>query len=56
MDLRAGAASIDITPPAGVLLDGYGGRTKPSEAVHDPLFARVLLLDYVDQGAAVIVG
>ena len=39
----AGAASVDITPPVGVLLDGYGARTKSSEGVHDPLFARVLV-------------
>jgi hypothetical protein len=56
MNLRAGASAIDITPPVGVLLDGYGARTKPSEGVHDPLFARALVLDYEDGGAAAIVG
>ena len=52
----AGAASVDITPRVGVLLDGYGARTKPSEGVHDPLFARALVVDYGPEGAATIVG
>jgi hypothetical protein len=44
--LRAGAASADITPPPGGMMDGYGNRLTPSQGVHDPLFARVLVLDY----------
>jgi neutral ceramidase len=43
--LRAGAASADITPPPGGMMDGYGSRLTPSQGVHDPLFARVLVLD-----------
>ncbi len=43
--LKAGAAAIDITPPVGVALDGYGGRTDVSLGVHDPLYARCLFLD-----------
>ena len=50
--LRAGAASADITPPAGVMMDGYGGRFEPSQGVHDPLFARALVLDYDDTSSA----
>lgn len=53
--LRAGAASADITPPAGGMLDGYGNRAQPSQGVHDPLFARALALDYGDGGATAIV-
>jgi hypothetical protein len=45
MTLRAGAATVDITPPVGVMMDGYGARIQPSRAIHDPLFARVLVLD-----------
>jgi hypothetical protein len=37
------------------MLDGYGNRLQPSTAVHDPLFARALVLDYPDQGATAIV-
>ncbi len=55
-DLRAGAATVDITPPVGGLMDGYGGRLVPSRGVHDPLFARALVLDYGDQGSCAIVG
>jgi neutral ceramidase len=46
--LRAGAASTDITPPPGGMMDGYGNRLTPSQGVHDPLFARALVLDYGD--------
>jgi len=43
--MQIGAASIDITPPVGTALDGYGGRTDVSLGVHDPLYARALYLD-----------
>ncbi|MFP3937418.1 MAG: neutral/alkaline non-lysosomal ceramidase N-terminal domain-containing protein [Phycisphaerae bacterium] len=41
--LRAGAAKLDITPPVGVPLAGYGGR-KPKESVgvRDRIFARAV--------------
>jgi hypothetical protein len=61
-NLRAAAANADITPPPGGMMDGYGNRLTPSEGVHDPLFARVLVLDYSAHpeapkgGAAVILG
>lgn len=29
-------------------MDGYGARREPSQGVHDPLFARALVLDYGD--------
>src|SRR6266540_499768 len=53
--LRAGSASADVTPPVGVRMDGYGGRFSPSEGVHDPLFARALVLDYGNESAAIVV-
>ncbi|MBI5947836.1 MAG: neutral/alkaline non-lysosomal ceramidase N-terminal domain-containing protein [Chloroflexi bacterium] len=43
--MRAGASALDITPPVGTALDGYGGRTDVSLGVHDPLSARCLYLD-----------
>jgi hypothetical protein len=49
--MRIGAAAIDITPPVGTALDGYGGRTDVSLGVHDPLYARAL---YLDDGATQI--
>jgi hypothetical protein len=49
--MRIGAAAIDITPPVGTALDGYGGRTDVSLGVHDPLYARAI---YFDDGATQI--
>jgi neutral ceramidase len=43
--LCAGAAPADITPAAGVLLDGYLMRQGPVKGAHDPLLARALVLD-----------
>jgi neutral ceramidase len=40
--VRVGAARIDITPPAGVELSGFGARVQPSTGVHDPLTAKAL--------------
>lgn len=53
--MRIGAATIDITPPVGTPLDGYGGRTDVSLAVHDPLYARALYLDDDETQVALIV-
>ena len=50
--LRAGAAVADITPPAGGLMDGYGGRFEGSKGVHDPLMARVVVLEQGGDGAS----
>jgi neutral ceramidase len=52
--LRAGVASADITPAVGGMMDGYGGRLTPSQGVHDPLSARVLVLDYGDAACAIV--
>lgn len=43
--LLAGAAKIDITPPVGVDLCGFGGREGHSVGIHDPLMAGALYLD-----------
>lgn len=43
--LKAGLSAVDITPPVGVRQSGYAGRTLPSLGVHDPLWARALVLD-----------
>jgi len=34
--LKGGTAKVDITPPIGVWLSGYGSRNKPSEDILDP--------------------
>jgi neutral ceramidase len=44
---KAGAAKIDITPQVGCWLEGIP-RAEPSNAIHDPLYARALALEYSD--------
>ncbi len=53
--MRAGAAIVDITPPVGTPLDGYGGRTDVSLGIHDPLYARCLYLDDGETAVALVV-
>ncbi len=43
--LKAGAVRVDITPPVGVWLSGYGHRKKPSDAVEDRLYSKALVLN-----------
>ncbi|MDE2850737.1 MAG: neutral/alkaline non-lysosomal ceramidase N-terminal domain-containing protein [Acidobacteriota bacterium] len=53
--LRAGAAAVEITPPAGSLLYGYGARgTNRSTGVHDPLYARALVLEAAGETVALV--
>ena len=42
--VKSGVVGIDITPPVGYWMGGYGARTGPSEMVHDPLGLRILTL------------
>ncbi|MBS7649027.1 MAG: neutral/alkaline non-lysosomal ceramidase N-terminal domain-containing protein [Candidatus Bathyarchaeia archaeon] len=42
--LEAGASRVRITPPIGVPMDGYASRDKPSQGIHDHLYARCLTL------------
>lgn len=44
-ELKGGTSKVDITPPIGVWLSGYGSRDKPSEGILDPLYAKALVLD-----------
>jgi hypothetical protein len=45
-ELRVGVASTDITPPIGSRMYGYSARgTNVSTGVHDPLFAKAIVLD-----------
>jgi len=44
-EFRAASAKADITPSESVDLWGYSDRSGPSIGTHDPLFAKVLLLD-----------
>lgn len=42
---RVGAAIVDITPPAGLPMAGFGARTLPAQGAHDRLTARALVID-----------
>jgi hypothetical protein len=44
---KAGAAKTDITPNVGCWLEGIP-RAQPSNAIHDPLHARALMIEYSD--------
>jgi len=52
--VRAGMASCDITPPAGVHMAGYPDRVGVSEGVHDPLWARTLVCDAGTHGLILV--
>ena len=55
-ELRAGAATVDITPPIGYPLWGYAARRDaPSKAVRDRLQARALVL-HADSASLALVG
>jgi len=43
--LKAGVAKVDITPPPGVRMWGYGNRKGPSTGTLDPLYARILVIE-----------
>ena len=43
--LKGGCAKVNITPPVGVWLSGYGRRDKPSDGVVDELYVKALVLD-----------
>ena len=45
-EFLAGTAKVDITPPVGGLMYGYGARgANVSTGVHDPLYAKAIVLD-----------
>ncbi len=52
-DFRAGAASVDITPAVGTPMAGYYGE-RLSQGVHDPLFAKAVVLESGGKKAALV--
>ncbi len=52
--LRAGTAEVEITAPVGYPMAGYGARKDVSTGVHDPLFARVLVLKTEQTSVALV--
>ena len=54
-ELRAGSATVDITPPAGFAMWGYAARKdQPSLGIRDPLRARALVLAAGDKRLALV--
>lgn len=51
--MRAGVAKVDITPPVGTYMCGAWTKTR-SVAVHDPLYAKVLVMESGDKKVAII--
>ncbi len=51
--LRVGAASVDITPPVGTPMAGYYAE-RLSKGVHDPLFAKAIVLEVGGKKAALV--
>ena len=52
---RAGAATADITPAEGVLLDGPISKNGPVTGIHDRLHARALVLDDGDTRLGIVI-
>jgi len=52
--LKAGASTVDITPPLGYPMWGYSDRAGVSQRVHDPLLAKALVLGDGKQKLAIV--
>ena len=52
--LKGGCAKVNITPPVGCWLSGYGSRDKPSDGIVDELYAKGLVLDDGNDTIAII--
>ena len=53
--LKAGTMTVDITPPIGLAMAGYGGRDRPAEGVLEPLYAYAIALEQGDEACALVV-
>ncbi len=54
--IPVGAAKVDITPDAPILLSGYLARgTEPSKGVQSPIRAEALAIGGDEEGAALLV-
>lgn len=54
MELRTGSAKVNITPPLSIPYLGYVPRQARFRGIHDPLFARALVLDNDSTRLAII--
>lgn len=53
---RIGARIVDITPPDGLAMAGFGARTLPAQGTHDRLTARALVVDETAIVVADVIG
>lgn len=51
---KCGRAVVDITPPVGLYLTGFGGRAGPAKGVHDKLYARAVVLSDNENEFAIV--
>ena len=42
---KASAAQVDLNPPVGSWMTGFGARITPTTGIHDPIMAHAVLLD-----------
>lgn len=54
MGYRVGTGEIDITPPVGTLMGGFGNRTHGAVGIHDPLRAKALAISDGENTALLI--
>jgi neutral ceramidase len=54
-DYKAGLGRIDITPAQPIYLSGYAARKKPSDGVHQKIWAKALAIEDAKGNRAVIV-
>ena len=55
VDLKAGVSRVEITPSALMEMYGYANRKcGPANGTHDPLFAKVLVLESGDTRMALV--
>ncbi len=52
--IKIGASRTDITPDVGIWQAGFGGRDRPSEGVHIPLYTRAFAFSDGQRCAAVV--
>ena len=53
-ELQAGTATVELKPPEGMLMAGYGARTAMSKGVLDPLNAKILVLEGKNKNVALV--
>jgi neutral/alkaline ceramidase-like enzyme len=53
-ELQAGAAAVELRPPFGIEMGGYGARIGVAGGILDPLQAKILVFEGKDRGVALV--